>query len=500
MHTLSYPYDDDTDHGDAGFTPPPPGLVAGMKASQIAPQRVRWLSRGRLAYGMLTMLDGDGGLGKSTVTVDIAARLTTGRPLFGLGQGSAPASVIIVAPEDSEAHTIVPRLMAAAADLSRVRLLTTVPKQNGKGDLALVLPAHTAHLRHAIEQDHAVLLILDPIMSLFGRGVDTHKDDSGRRARRPLLETLAATGCAGLAVRHVTKHGGSSAAMRGMGSVAFKNVARFVLYLDHHPWDLDKLALGVAKANIGKPVPALAFQLHDTANPDVQTIEWDPEPLPLTADTLLAASTNPEQREIIRVLAEYQRPLTPEEIARALGREGDYSPLRHRLRRMLYATLLVSPQAGSYALPSTIVAPQHTRRADDTLDDTDDTEPDSESEASQHASVSSVSSDETATVPSSSPPGSTSMSPTNRVGTPHDGDTSADLDTESDRYQWRRSLMRRAIRQEGARLAFPYLPLLVDAADAVVLRRIDEGEANWETFCHTADDEDLALAARALRL
>ncbi|HEV2459160.1 MAG TPA: hypothetical protein VGS80_12445 [Ktedonobacterales bacterium] len=60
--------------------------------------------------------------------------------------------------------------------------------------------------------------------------------------------------------------------------------------------------------------------------------------------------------------------------------------------------------------------------------------------------------------------------------------------------------MLRAILQEGARLAFPYLPLLVDVARALVLRRIDEGEAAWEAFCRTADDESLELAAQALRL
>ncbi|HEV2459161.1 MAG TPA: AAA family ATPase, partial [Ktedonobacterales bacterium] len=297
----------------------------------------------------------------------------------------------------------VPRLTAAGADLSRVRILNTVPKRNGTGELALVLPAHTAHLRHAIEQDHADLLILDPLMSLFGPGVDTHKDDSVRRALRPLLAMLAETGCACLAVRHVTKQGGSSAAMRGMGSVAFKNVARFVLYLDHHPWDLDKLALSVAKANIGKPAPTLTFQLRDTANPDIQIVQWDPESLSVSADALLAASAHPEQREIIQVLAEYQRALTPAEIARALGREGDYSPLRHMLHRMLRAAVVISPQSGCYALPSTL-APQNTAGDDHALGDTDDTrdtgdtrntgdtEPGDEIDRALHAAVSAVSS------------------------------------------------------------------------------------------------------------
>ena len=87
--------------------------------SQLAPRPVEWLWPGRLALGKLAILDGDPGLGKSLVTLDLCARLSTGRAFPDGSPGPGPGSAIVLNGEDGE-DTIRPRLQALGADLDRV--------------------------------------------------------------------------------------------------------------------------------------------------------------------------------------------------------------------------------------------------------------------------------------------------------------------------------------------------------------------------------------------
>src|SRR5579884_3401293 len=88
--------------------------------SQLPPRAVAWLWPGRLALGKLAILDGDPGLGKSLVTLDLCARLSTGRPFPDSSPGPGPGSAIILNGEDAADDTLVPRLRALGADLGRV--------------------------------------------------------------------------------------------------------------------------------------------------------------------------------------------------------------------------------------------------------------------------------------------------------------------------------------------------------------------------------------------
>src|SRR5207244_1334309 len=89
---------------------------------RFAPETVSWLSPGRLALGKLTIIDGNPDMGKSFITLDLCARVTTGRPLFDAAPEEAhpPADVVLLSSEDSQADTVLPRLRALGADLSRV--------------------------------------------------------------------------------------------------------------------------------------------------------------------------------------------------------------------------------------------------------------------------------------------------------------------------------------------------------------------------------------------
>jgi hypothetical protein len=100
----------------------------GILLSTVQPQRVEWLWAGRIPRGKLTIIDGDPGLGKSVLTVDLAARVSRGYPMPDgePGEDREPAGVLILSAEDGLEDTIVPRLVAAGADLSRILALPLV--------------------------------------------------------------------------------------------------------------------------------------------------------------------------------------------------------------------------------------------------------------------------------------------------------------------------------------------------------------------------------------
>src|SRR5687767_8209686 len=102
---------------------PRPGLVS-VKCADITPASVSWLWKPYLARGKLAVLDGDPGTGKSFVTIDLAARITTGVPMPGAPAArSEPGSVLLLNAEDDARDTIRPRVAAAGGDPDRVRVL-----------------------------------------------------------------------------------------------------------------------------------------------------------------------------------------------------------------------------------------------------------------------------------------------------------------------------------------------------------------------------------------
>src|SRR5437868_10099227 len=87
---------------------------------QLGARVVSWLWPGRMALGKLAILDGDPGLGKSLVALDLCARLSTGRPFPDGSLGSGPGTALILNGEDSAEDTIRPRLQSLGSDLDRV--------------------------------------------------------------------------------------------------------------------------------------------------------------------------------------------------------------------------------------------------------------------------------------------------------------------------------------------------------------------------------------------
>ena len=117
----------------------------GVMASSLVMRRINWLWPRWLPRGMISLLDGDPELGKSQLVACFAAFVTTGTS-WPDGSPCSRGNVIIVAGEDSLEGVWAPRLTAAGADLSRVRLLNKNP---ATGDL-LSIPEDVGLLEKVI--------------------------------------------------------------------------------------------------------------------------------------------------------------------------------------------------------------------------------------------------------------------------------------------------------------------------------------------------------------
>src|SRR5919107_5572070 len=116
-----------------------PARPVGTLLSEVEPEQVEWLWPGRLPLGKLSVLDGDPGLGKSVLTLDLAVRVSAGLELPDGGR-CEPAGVVLLSAEDGLADTIRPRLDAAGADTERIVALSTVAEGSRGGERTLSIP------------------------------------------------------------------------------------------------------------------------------------------------------------------------------------------------------------------------------------------------------------------------------------------------------------------------------------------------------------------------
>jgi AAA domain len=125
--------------------------LAPVRASELEVRPVQWLWSGRVPRGGLTVLAGEPGLGKSLLSVWLASRLSRGE------LGGTPAASLLLTAEDSREHTVLPRLVAAGAELDQV--VFPPPAIDGL-ERTVRLPDDVGYLRELITSTAAKLVVL----------------------------------------------------------------------------------------------------------------------------------------------------------------------------------------------------------------------------------------------------------------------------------------------------------------------------------------------------
>jgi hypothetical protein len=266
----------------------PKGRPKIRRASEVEWRETTWLWSGYIALGMLTLIEGDPGNGKSTIALDLAARVTTGRPMPDGSRptGATPRGVVILSAEDDPECTLRPRLDAAGADCTRVALLEGVDDEDGPR-----MPNVTDldAIGEAIECVDAVLVVIDPLSAYMGPRADTHRDADVRSRIAPLIKLCSQRAAALVAVRHLNKAlSVVSAIHRGGGSMAFVAAARAAVLVapDHEDETGTRRIFAPYKNNVAKMPPSMAY--HVEAVGHVSRIAWEGASLVGATDLLRA--------------------------------------------------------------------------------------------------------------------------------------------------------------------------------------------------------------------
>jgi hypothetical protein len=237
-----------------------PRLVS-VRADQLEPKHVEWLVAETIPLGAITVLAGNPGLGKSLLTVRLAADLTAGR------LGGEPSDAVLMTAEDSHEHVVVPRLMLAGADLSRVHF-PSLPGE-GYGNQPM-LPESVPALGELVERTQARVVIVDPLTSHLARVIDPFKDQSVRLALAPLAAMAERTGSAVVLVSHLNKGQSTDPLIRLGGSIGLAAAARSVLLLGVDPTQSGGQAastrvLAHVKTNFGRQSPSRTYLVESGA-------------------------------------------------------------------------------------------------------------------------------------------------------------------------------------------------------------------------------------------
>lgn len=271
--------------------------------SDIEPEEVPWLWLGRIPRGRLTLFVGVPGGGKSFVTCDLAARISTGRD-FPDGAPGQSGDVILIACEDGPGDTIRPRLDALGADPSRVHLLEGVSRRDGgPAELPFTL-RDIETLTQVLDQlPETRLVVIDPIGSYLGSTMDANRENEVRSILQPLADLARRYDIAILLVAHRRKGGAATADETVLGSRAFTGLARSVMHLMRLKENPGRRLLMSGKINVGREMTGLAFRITG----DPATIQWEADPITEHVDEILARENPagvPGPRPEVRASAE----------------------------------------------------------------------------------------------------------------------------------------------------------------------------------------------------
>ncbi len=233
--------------------------ISAHKYSEVHARKIDWLWYPYIAFGKITLLQGDPGDGKSTFILQLASLLTRGRNLPDGSKAKKPINVIYQCKEDSPEDTIKPRLILADADCDRVFFFSNEP------ELAL----DDQRLENAIRNVGAKLVIFDPIQSFIPRDADMMNAVKMRSVMSALSKVAEQCGCAIVLVGHLTKDSGNKSLYRGLGSIDIAAVARSILMIYRDEDNPSVRIMAQIKNNLGPEGMDILFELKEE-----QGFEW----------------------------------------------------------------------------------------------------------------------------------------------------------------------------------------------------------------------------------
>ena len=270
-------------------------------------EQIEWLLYPFIPFGKVTIIQGDPGEGKTTMVLQIIAKLTRGEPILlnkksqkeaqqdseenlkqeVLSQDNPiqPVNVIYQTAEDGLGDTIKPRLLAAGADCSRVLVID---------DREQPLTMLDVRLEEAIMQTKARMVVLDPIQGFLGTDVDMHRANE----IRPLMKRVAVLAekyhCAIILIGHMNKNSNGKSSYRGLGSIDFQAAARSVLIVGRLKDEPETRVMCHVKSSLAPEGKSVAFRLDKETG-----FQWIGE-YDISADDLLSGEARGQKSRIAK--------------------------------------------------------------------------------------------------------------------------------------------------------------------------------------------------------
>lgn len=224
-------------------------------AANIEEKEISFLWYPYIPFGKITILAGDGGVGKSTLISSLLADLSRGNSIHETKNINSPLKSVLFTSEEDPADSILPRLRKLNANLNQIGIYSD-PIDFSKSGFDLV--------KDIIENFEPSLIVFDPIQSYIGR-IDMHRANEVRSTLDPLIKIARDRGCAIVLVAHLNKSN-AKAEYRTLGSVDFIAVCRSLLIVGKSQTDERKRALFHKKSNCGPYGEALGYKISDTGH------------------------------------------------------------------------------------------------------------------------------------------------------------------------------------------------------------------------------------------
>ena len=267
-----------------------PELVT-LCLAEVQPQAIEWLWDRRFPISKLSILAGIPGVGKSFLMLDMAARISTGRPWYdSQDQPNPKGSILLLSAEDGANDTIRPRIDAAGGDPRRIHVVEGVRQPRPDQSEAETQDVQAFNLQNDLRLlggfvnsiDDVRLVIIDPLDAYLGGGVDAHKSADVRRVLHPVARFAEQHCVSVIAVSHLNKTPATTAINKILGSIAFIAAARAGWLVAPDRDDRERRLFLPLKMNLAKPATGLAFRIEHGE------VRWIDEEVDVTADEALA--------------------------------------------------------------------------------------------------------------------------------------------------------------------------------------------------------------------
>ena len=261
-------------------------------------EEIEWLLYPFIPYGKVTIIQGDPGEGKTTMVLQITAKLTRGEAVLPdsleiQNHKTEPVNVIYQTAEDGLGDTIKPRLIAAGADCSKVIVID---------DSEQPLTMLDYRLEEAIVKTNARMVVLDPIQGFLGADVDMHRANEIRPMMKKISGLAEKYHCAIVLIGHMNKNSGSKSSYRGLGSIDFQAAARSVLIVGRVKNEPEIRVVCHIKSSLAPEGKSIAFRLDKNKG-----FEWIGE-YDVSADDLLSGGNRgqktSEAKEFLKEILE----------------------------------------------------------------------------------------------------------------------------------------------------------------------------------------------------